>query len=407
MGQWITRGFEAFRRGTFGNAGQNLYVSRAGILQRIHLFDFNRDGYVDLLFCNSQEDWDEPPAYVYTRPLTDGARIELPAEGSVTGVVADLNGDGFDDLVLGAVRSGRTMFELNAHVYYGSPAGLSERHCLRLPAPYCTSMAAGDLNGDGKPDLAMLVKTRAEAEPCVRVFYQTELGFEPKQFVDLEIPADQITVADVDGDGFADLYVLPAEGAPRVYWGGLDGIDPDRYSEVDVAAASDRTEAMEAEEVSEEEGGTPVSPLARVVMLGGAAHLFVSLADRVCLVPVGADRQLGPPISLPCVRGLAVAAGDVDGDGHTDLVIAARDRTQGPECSWIYWGDPNGFDAAPRTALTTTRACDVAVGDLSGDGCDDVVICRNETDETVAHHSWSTDSLLFRGGIRRYASASS
>lgn len=26
--QWITEGFEAFRRGTFGNSGQNLYVSK-------------------------------------------------------------------------------------------------------------------------------------------------------------------------------------------------------------------------------------------------------------------------------------------------------------------------------------------------------------------------------------------
>ena len=44
-GVWRTRGFEAFRRGTFGNAGQNLYVSRAGVLQRIHLFDLNKDGW--------------------------------------------------------------------------------------------------------------------------------------------------------------------------------------------------------------------------------------------------------------------------------------------------------------------------------------------------------------------------
>ena len=26
--QWVTKGFEAFRRGTFGNGGMNLYVSK-------------------------------------------------------------------------------------------------------------------------------------------------------------------------------------------------------------------------------------------------------------------------------------------------------------------------------------------------------------------------------------------
>lgn len=50
---WIERGFEDFVDGTFGNSGQNLYVSRAGVLQRIHHFDVNADGYVDLLFVNS------------------------------------------------------------------------------------------------------------------------------------------------------------------------------------------------------------------------------------------------------------------------------------------------------------------------------------------------------------------
>jgi hypothetical protein len=46
-GVWVTRWFEGFRQGTFGNAGQNLYVSRAGVLQRIHQYDFNRDGYLE------------------------------------------------------------------------------------------------------------------------------------------------------------------------------------------------------------------------------------------------------------------------------------------------------------------------------------------------------------------------
>ena len=60
-GVWRTRRFEAFRRGTFGNAGQNLYVSRAGGRQRIHLFDLNKDGYLDLTFCNAQEHLESPP----------------------------------------------------------------------------------------------------------------------------------------------------------------------------------------------------------------------------------------------------------------------------------------------------------------------------------------------------------
>ena len=50
---WVTKGFEDFRKGRFGNAGQNLYVSRAGVLQRIHQYDLTGNGYVDLVFINS------------------------------------------------------------------------------------------------------------------------------------------------------------------------------------------------------------------------------------------------------------------------------------------------------------------------------------------------------------------
>ena len=45
-GVWTVDGFEAFSRGTLGNGGQNLYVSRAGVLQRIHQYDLNRNGFV-------------------------------------------------------------------------------------------------------------------------------------------------------------------------------------------------------------------------------------------------------------------------------------------------------------------------------------------------------------------------
>ena len=52
---WTIQGFDAFRRGTFGNAGQNLYVSKAGVLQRIYRFDVNGDGWFDLPFAAQLE----------------------------------------------------------------------------------------------------------------------------------------------------------------------------------------------------------------------------------------------------------------------------------------------------------------------------------------------------------------
>ena len=380
---WTTRGFESFRQGLFGNAGQNLYVSRAGVLQRIHQYDLNGNGYLDLLFCNSQNHSERPPAYVYDDPLGHASRTELAAEGAWTGTVADLNGDGYDDLVLGMWHNGIRP-DLNAIVYYGAPDGMSERRQQQLPVPQCASVAAADFDGDGRPDLAFV------SQGSLRIFYQTELGFEPHRFVDLDIAAEQLAAGDLDGDGYADLVVRTADGRVSIYWGGAEGIEPGRatichepYTEQPVQAES---AAQYAEHVEE------ARPLAGIVRLDGVPHLFLPRAQSVSLVPVGADRRLGSPLILHCARAMAVAVGDVNGDGHDDLVLACREPFEEGERSWIYWGDGQGFDETRRTPLNSHRACDVAVADLNGDGCAEVILCQSHTAE-----SYSADSLIYRG----------
>jgi len=84
--------------------------------------------------------------------------------------------------------------------------------------------------------------------------------------------------------------------------------------------------------------------------------------------------------------------GDVNGDGHLDLVFACRDAGSDGERSWIYWSGPDGFSEARRTSLAGHRACDVVVGDLDGDGCAEIILCQNHTAE-----SFTSSSRVFRG----------
>ena len=144
--------------------------------------------------------------------------VELPTEGARCGVVADLNGDGYDDLVLGMYYNGARK-DLNACIYYGSRQGLTEARRQLLPAPACTAVAAGDFDGDGRLDLAFLCAGK------VRVFYQTIPAFAPRGFIDLEIAGEDLAAHDLDGDGYADLAVRQADGRVIVYWGGPGGID--------------------------------------------------------------------------------------------------------------------------------------------------------------------------------------
>ena len=104
--KWITEGFEAFSQGQMENGGQNLYVSKKGVLQRIFQYDVNQDGYPDLLFANSQSMYERPPVHVYGDVLHSEERTELPSNGTYEGVMADLFGSGYDDLVIACQHNG-------------------------------------------------------------------------------------------------------------------------------------------------------------------------------------------------------------------------------------------------------------------------------------------------------------
>ncbi len=389
---WITRGFESFRKGTFGNGGQNIYVSRAGVLQRIFRYDFRNTGDFDLLFVNSQDMDERPPVTVYDDPLGKARRTALPTRGAYAAAVGDLNGDGIDEIVIGNQCDG-SMSDLTAFVYYGSAGGWSERFLLELPAPNCRGVAIGDFAGSGRPALAFACNGR------VRLFQQDPEGFIPSRFSELDLDAVHMVAADLDGDGFADLYVRPRSGPPRILWGGPGGLDPGRATPV----GSGR------DAPAEKSGTTPnwapfiLSWRPKILTLDGTPHVFCRDGSDARLYPVQPDRTLGAPRVFPGVRAAAAAAGDIDGDGHDDLVLVVYAEAGDPPAdgslypsrgvtSWIYWGGPDGFDPQHRTPLATMAARDVVVADLDGDGRAEILICQGSTAE---RHT--VDSVIFKG----------
>jgi len=380
-GSWKEKGYEAFADGTFGNGGQNLYVSRNGELQRIFRFDITNSGYTDLLFANSHDFGERPPVYVIENALSsEKAHIkELRTEGAHAGAIGDLNDDGYDDIVIAGQNNGLHQ-DLMAFVYYGSPEGLSERYKYELPAPDCRDVAIGDFNGDGLKDIAFIL-----GEDKIRIFYQTPQGFLPTEYTDLAVKLTHLAAGDLDGDGCDELYVRVKENKPRILWGGCDGISLEKYTEFGEFINEDSLQIPGAGNLAPVLQGR----IPKIITWRGKTHLFYANQEKTHLIAANPDRTLETRLVLDTGPVLSVAVGDISGKGKEDLILVSRQIVDDHEVSWIYW-DNNGYSNSNRIGIRTANARDAAIADINGNGFAEIVICQGR-----APLHLSTESLIY------------
>ncbi len=188
------------------------------------LGDVNADGYPDFLVSAFVVAPDSLSAFVYFGGPNLDAFADLalrtgPGFTVRSAAAGDVNGDGWNDIVVGVSgQSSATPGRLQ--VFFGGPAldGLPDVTIVSpgLQDSYGFAVACGDLNGDGFADLAVAAMNRSSPGRAFNGEVMVHFGPAPTATPDLVVQgaatSDNLGTAlamggDLDGDGIADLAI--------------------------------------------------------------------------------------------------------------------------------------------------------------------------------------------------------
>ena len=338
--------------------------------------DLNGDGYTDIVIgaCYATK------AFVYYGgPGFDGiSDVDITDHtgeflfGCSVANAGDLNGDGYTDLVIGAIVANK------AFVYYGGPGfdGISDVDITDHTGEehFGHSVAnAGDLNGDGYTDLVIGAPSANKS-----FVYYGGPSFDGISDVDITDHTGEehfghsvANAGDLNDDGYTDLVIgAPSAGGAFVYYGGpgFDGI-----SDVDITDHTGECGFGSSVANAGDLNNDGYTDLAVGGVFGIFSNAFVYYGgpgfDGVSDVDIAdhaGDFGFGAS---------AANAGDLNNDGYTDLVIGSTLANK----VFVYNGGP-GFDGVSDVDITdhigeSYFGCSVAnAGDMNNDGYTDLVI---------------------------------
>ena len=349
--------------------------------------DVNSDGNPDLVAVN---------ACVDTDCAGDGSVAVLLGNGDGTFqtavsydtagffansvAVADVNGDGKPDLIVGNFCGFTNDCELSlgrsgtVSVLLGNGDGTFQTAVVYDPGGYFPiSVTLADVNGDGKPDL--VVANECGDSTCfsfapngtVSVMLGNGDGtFQSAVIYDSGgLSTRSVVVADVNGDGMPDIVVASGydgggnlqEGAAGILLGNGDG-------------------TFQAVVVYGSGGAETNSVAVKDVNADGKPDLVVASEGAVGVMLGNGDGTFQLAVSYGLSGfGNSVAVADVNGDGKLDIVVASS-CGGGPNCGQmdVMLGNGDGTFQAAAGYTSGGLGNSVAVADVNGDGKPDIVV---------------------------------
>lgn len=404
---WIDKSFDDFSAGSFEASGQNLFADKKGGIRAIRRFDLNQDGFIDLLFNNTHDDDVFVPATL-TSIDNSGAFNNrfLEIDGSIETEIADLNKDGFEDIIFCPNQSGiQNNRRLITIVWGGKDGWSTARSNGVLPVNNVKSLTAADLNGDGWLDIATLNSNAWQPNQppgnIIRIYFGGENGFLLNRFSDIGVEnAIKIVSGDFYDNGINAAAVLAEDNSLTIL-----------RSDHNPAETNSKPEIVVSKIDLKLKKGKVVTLAKGDIDNDGKLDIAIGTdQNSIILLKNTGGGSFSEARVLEGVNASSITIADVDADNSADLVTskfsmrkaAGGEMLGGGEIEndnvTVIWGQNGDFNKQNLTVLDAAYTAATAVTDLDGDGIQDIV-CATHQGEKV----YKTESAVFFGlGNRRF-----